>query len=503
MVLGNSQNIVPKLFNKVQQEIYRAPFVPIGSMVSPIFAGLSSRAKDNTATTYLATTNTKCSSSQECGAGFYCNNGTCVSSGGGNTYSITSGIGCSVGPNGVDSGTYGGGGSRCGSSSGTGNGCYSAGCGQGSRVNDAASSGSKGNPCATCCREDSSGNVRCTSGSCPPEGTCSEYCTNEKESYGSYGEGCDSRNTCTECSSCNDGTCEEKSDAERPCHCNNECGEREDITCCNFRDTCKGRIEGLYCHPTYRTWYPRCYDPDVECLPGGSACRGCTTGSGPSVPDGCTSKGFITSDLTGETIYIYECCEVLNEKPGCVQCDEDQNCGECQYCDRGLCVKYSNCPGKYVPPPVYARAVGTVYGNGWYGPPEQYNFTGYWVNVSNGESIGAVRAPNLLPSYPNYCVEYSEGGPWVSTRVITHPGDFGCSIECNNCNMFVVYDANGNYLNPYSGKVGYQKYTNLNDPPEIVAWGNVKFEFSYNQQDVFYSNSGNADPNFPSNLPQA
>jgi len=69
--------------------------------------------------------------------------------------------------------------------------------------------------------------------------------------------------------------------------------------------------------------------------------------------------------------------------------------------------------------------------------------------------------------------------------------------------MFVVYDANGNYLNPYSGKVGYQKYTNLNDPPEIVAWGNVKFEFSYNQQDVFYSNSGNADPNFPSNLPQA
>lgn len=259
----------------------------------------------------------RCATSTDCGQGFFCDQGICRPVGTGNTATSTDG-GCSTGPNendGISSDT-------CGSRSGTGNlgGCSSPGCGAGG-PGDCNGGG-------RCCRFTAT-SITCSNGRCsePGDGRCTSYCSGYRSSYGSTGPGCSSSNTCSECADCINNNCVPKTSGA-PCHCNPKAGDncgRPDtpLTCCNFKDTCEGRVYlpngQRYCHATYRVGVPRCFDPTVSCDgpqydPGCTICenRTHTRLSGEPafvLPDGCKQTGFIRNEDTGEEKYLYQCCD--------------------------------------------------------------------------------------------------------------------------------------------------------------------------------------------------
>lgn len=193
---------------------------------------------------------------------------------------------------------------------------------------------------------------------------CSKWCTNEYASFGSYSEGCDDSNTCDECFECETDTvaggdqCVKK-ESGAPCHCNQDpyeaCGGPVvELECCNFRDTCQGRIEGLYCYDRYRIGIPRCYDPEVPCPDPETDCFGpCVVStiedsSGEdfdysSLEEGCSYKGTIKNEATGDQVHIIECCPKDEEKAGCGRCYSDNDCPEdfCCNFETGIC---EQCP---------------------------------------------------------------------------------------------------------------------------------------------------------------
>lgn len=237
-----------------------------------------------------------------------------------------------------------------------------------------------------------------------PEGEegkpCNKYCTTEYSSYGTYGPGCSDGNTCSECYSCDggdadNGNCTKKSrDGGAPCHCDPDpdesCTPRDEVplTCCNYQDTCFGRIDQPYCHETYRTFYPRCYNPDCSgpFYPDDPDCLACERSwvswnqnqTEPVIPDDaskpcynedgdtvCGSGEVLCTDpITGECT-CRECCpqfggpnEIINEETGdtktfleCCRptCQEDPSKCESSYdCGVGYCCDGS---GQCVPCP--------------------------------------------------------------------------------------------------------------------------------------------------------
>lgn len=395
----------------------------------------------------------RCSSSTDCGAGFVCSSGVCVPSGGGNTYPGSSGTGCNSGQNGVDTGTPG---NSCGGKSGTGLGdCYQAGCGQGGNVGCASDSDSG----PRCCRYSAGKGVQCYKGYCPPEPDgCSSYCTGHKASYGESGPSCDGRNECSECTACEDGQCVDK--ADKPCHCDESCEPPgPELICCSYRDTCEGRLPGPYCHETYRTYYPRCYDPDHACpSPPPDPCRNCTTGEGTSVPDGCQTTGTIT--VGSNTRYTYECC-TPSDAP------------ECQ------------------PPVVWVRMVGTMYGNGFYGPPEIRDFTTQWYNATEGYMLGAISEESTV------CLNSIQGGPGVTGAARTIKNQSGCAstgtaspVGVYKDNVFVAADG---------GNVGFSWF--YPDSDTVLWWFSGTLQYSFNKEDIFRDDDGFKDPSLPDNPP--
>lgn len=272
---------------------------------------------------------TRCAESTDCGQGYFCSSGFCRQVGAGNTGSAPEG-GCSVGPNenaGVST-------QSCGGQSGTGNlgKCGCPGCGYGS-VNNCG-----GN---RCCRY-TSYSIQCYCGSCPcitcgKGQACSSWCSTHLSSYGALGSGCSTSNSCSECAACVDGRCQ-KLEENVPCHCDpsgdDNCNRPGvPLTCCTYKDTCEGRIYlppgQTYCHDTYRTYWPRCYDPNhtsEKCNPPEpdsciASCENFThtqlSGDPPwSPPAGCNVTGTIQNDETGDQKILYQCCDSSD-------CDDD------------------------------------------------------------------------------------------------------------------------------------------------------------------------------------
>jgi len=306
-----------------------------------------------------------CGSTSDCGYGSQCVDGLCRPIGNGNTQYGEGGCssGSSTPPATLDCITCGYDGEK--SCAGTRSCTFTpygvtCRCGQSSGTGDDGNGGEEGKP-------------------------CNKYCTTEYASYGSYSEGCSDRNTCSECYSCeggdaDNGNCTKKSrDDGAPCHCDprpdESCEPRDEValTCCSYRDTCAGRVEGLYCHETYRTFYPRCYDPDYpDCSgpqPTDEGCIECTYGTvswnpNQSEPvldevgafpcsEGCELNEVACTDPVSGNCFCRECCpkygsadELINEDTGdrvtflecCAnKCPGEPGCSSSYDCGPGLC----------------------------------------------------------------------------------------------------------------------------------------------------------------------
>lgn len=366
----------------------------------------------------FTSTPNKCARSSDCALGYFCNQGICEPIGTGNTGTDLEG-GCSTGPN--ENGGVGGS-DNCGSSSSTGNlgKCASPGCGYGGPQD------CDGGP--RCCRFTAT-SISCWNGRCTEtEGPCSNYCSGHRATYGDNAPGCSNNNTCSECAACVDSRCVPLEE-NVPCHCdpkdNDNCGRPDEpLDCCNFKDTCFGRIMlpngQRYCHPTYRVGIPRCYDPTVKCEDNRYRCATCTNYTHTrlpgepifEIPEGCNRTGYIRNDATGEEKFLYQCCDSFN----------------------------GNCPNSGTTSLTYVKWTGTVYGaGGFFGTNGTKQRTAIIpINLMAGESVGWYMGCDAGNPNGN-----NLGGPWTASIGMNASTARGlCNPPCTAASPFVTIGAN-------------------------------------------------------------
>lgn len=455
-----------------------------------------------------------CGSTSDCGYGSQCVDGLCRPIGAGNTQYGEGG--CSNGPSsnppatldcincGYDSERSCAGGRTCRFTQ-FGVTCQ---CGQSTDTNTGDPDGEEGKP-------------------------CNKYCTTEYSSYGTYGPGCSDRNTCSECYSCeggdtDNGNCTKKSrDDGAPCHCDprndeNCNGDDTPLTCCNYRDTCEGRIPGLYCHDTYRTGYPRCYDPDYQCPspdpedPESVECFDCESKTeylGPGetfeLPEECVGglsgkTGEIINDATGDKAILYNCCTDNGE---CDECSSDLDCPSGTCCNGKVCGTCSYpipatipCGALSYPPVGFGGAGGGGGGAYWSKPGSICDCYDIWVETFGSGYINNFTSQNCTTlSYVSDLTSYLEssvtgyGSNVIAVEVGHATNPSGCTSGTNVCPTFVPGDygyyqacQDSGYL-PRNGILKYYYYNTATGEISYLfqgLWGgnyngNVGKEYEY------------------------
>lgn len=378
--------------------------------------------------------NVECQSRFDCGSGFTCKNGKCVS--------LQNKSGPTFRPSGCGDDNKnpcdGKNGSECTEPS-PGE-CQESECPPGSKK---------------CCRQTADGSVKCLCRECEPEGNCNPWCDQNYKTFGTLVPGCNgggthgcSESICTDCSFCDpfvigstEGTCTPFS-GQGPCWCNGcsepchrcdrsspssptfgECVRENDCLNCYERGEvecpdCQGKTVGpfKFCGFDART-SREALDKAVEnacakencdkCAPtgGGFVCKPYQGGNPYPPANYCPPGEFCkitgTASAGSQACFIYSSWDLEKTPEGCL-CDDTSDCDVCKYCSDGTCIDGSNVNIVQDGKGWFSEGLGIWRaGEGFY--YSDRNKPDFCTNFYYGRSITAIGVNVALPITPPRC----------------------------------------------------------------------------------------------------